>query len=86
MYETVRGTVGAHLEDALGKPVDIARLTDDTALNSLGLDSLLTISALVALAEDCGADLGDYADTLVAPQTVGDLVAMTEQFMADAPA
>jgi acyl carrier protein len=81
MPDLVRDRAAAHLESALGKPVDISELTDDTPLNTLGLDSLLTISALVGLSEDYGVDLSKYADTLTAPRTVGDLIAIATQFM-----
>ena len=84
MSDTVRDKAAEHLEVALGKPIDLYDLTDDTPLNTLGLDSLLTISALVGLSEDYGVDLAKYADTVVAPRTVGDLLAIATQFMEEA--
>ena len=57
------------------------QLPDDTALNTLGLDSLLTISVLVTLLEDCGVDLGEHADSLVTPSTLGDLYDIAGRFM-----
>ncbi|HXM54074.1 MAG TPA: acyl carrier protein [Candidatus Dormibacteraeota bacterium] len=83
MPDPVRDRAAVHLETALGRPVDLSELTDDTPLNTLGLDSLLTISALVGLSEDYGVDLAEYADTLAAPSTVGDLVAIATRFMRD---
>ena len=81
--DPVRDRAAAHLETALGKPVDLTDMTDDTPLNTLGMDSLLTISALVGLSEDYGVDLEKYADTLAAPRTVGDLLAIATRFEAE---
>ena len=83
MPDPVRDRAAVHLGSALGKPVDLADLTDDTPLNTLGLDSLLTISALVGLSEDYGVDLAKYADSLAAPRTIGDLLAIATQFKED---
>ncbi|MGW4158343.1 rhodanese-like domain-containing protein [Streptomyces sp. NPDC004788] len=83
MSATVKDKVAAYLEAALGKPVDLSPLPDDTALNSLGLDSLLTISVLVTLLEDCGVDLGEHADSLVTPSSLGDLYAIAERFTGE---
>ncbi|MEV6805766.1 rhodanese-like domain-containing protein [Streptomyces sp. NPDC017405] len=82
MSVAVKDKVAEYLEAALGKPVDLSPLPDDTPLNTLGLDSLLTISVLVTLLEDCGVDLGEHADSLVTPSTLGDLYAVAERFMA----
>ncbi|WP_107081610.1 rhodanese-like domain-containing protein [Streptomyces sp. SBT349] len=84
VYDTVKDKVAAYLEAALGKPVDLSPLPDDTPLNTLGLDSLLTISVLVTLLEDCGVDLGEHADSLVTPSTLGDLYAIADRFMGEA--
>ncbi|MCY0936824.1 rhodanese-like domain-containing protein [Streptomyces sp. H34-S4] len=65
--------------------MDLSPLPDDTALNALGVDSLLNISILVTLLEDCGVDLGEHADSLVTPSTLGDLYAIAGRFM-DEPA
>ncbi|MEU3955035.1 rhodanese-like domain-containing protein [Streptomyces achromogenes] len=88
MSVAAREKVAGYLEEALGKPVDLSPLPDDTALNALGLDSLLTINVLVTLLEDCGVDLGEHADSLVTPSTLGDLYAIADRFMApeEAPA
>jgi hypothetical protein len=86
MSDLVKDRAAKQLEMALGRPVDLSELTDDTPLNTLGLDSLLIISALVGLAEDSGVDLADYADTLTAPRTAGDLLAMATQFQEDGQA
>ncbi|MDF3142355.1 MULTISPECIES: rhodanese-like domain-containing protein [unclassified Streptomyces] len=83
MSEAVKDKVAEYLETATGKPVDLDPLPDDTPLNTLGLDSLLTISVLVTLLEDCGVDLGEHADSLVTPSTLGDLYAVAARFMAD---
>ncbi|MGG2459274.1 rhodanese-like domain-containing protein [Streptomyces sp. RGM 3693] len=83
MSVAVKDKVAENLEAALGKPVDLDPLPDDTALNTLGLDSLLTISVLVTLLEDCGVDLGEHADSLVTPSTLGDLFAIADRFMGD---
>jgi len=83
MPVAVSDKVAEYLEAVLGKPVDLSPLPDDTPLNTLGLDSLLTISVLVALLEDCGVDLGEYADSLVTPSTLGDLSAIADRFMGD---
>ncbi|MCP9986109.1 MULTISPECIES: rhodanese-like domain-containing protein [Streptomyces] len=87
MSVVVKEKVAEYLEAALGKPVDLSPLPDDTPLNTLGLDSLLTISVLVTLLEDCGVDLGEHADSLVTPSTLGDLYAIADRFMGeqDAP-
>jgi rhodanese-related sulfurtransferase/acyl carrier protein len=81
MSAAVKDKVAGYLEEALGTPVDIGQLPDDTTLTALGLDSLLTISVLVSLLEDCGVDLGEHADTLVTPSTLGDLVAIANRFV-----
>lgn len=79
--DPVKEKVAAYLETALGKPVDLAPLPDATPLNTLGLDSLLTISVLVTLLEDAGVDLGEHADSLVTPSTLGDLYAIAGRFL-----
>ncbi|MFF2774382.1 rhodanese-like domain-containing protein [Streptomyces sp. NPDC058052] len=81
--DTVKEKVGAYLETALGKPVDLSPLPDSTPLNTLGLDSLLTISVLVTLLEDAGVDLGEHADSLVTPSTLGDLYALADRFLGE---
>lgn len=81
MREEVRDLLVIHLGEALGRPVDMKQLTDDTALATLGLDSILTINTLVTLSEECGVDLAEYADTLDTPQAVGDLLEITARFM-----
>ncbi|GAA2934957.1 rhodanese-like domain-containing protein [Streptomyces enissocaesilis] len=83
MSVAVKDKVAENLEAALGKPVDLDPLPDDTSLSTLGLDSLLTISVLVTLLEDCGVDLGEHADSLVTPSTLGDLYAIAGRFMGD---
>jgi len=82
MSAAVKDKVAEYLEEALGEPVDVVQLPDDTTLNTLGLDSLLTISVLVSLLEDCGVDLGEHADSLVTPSTLGDLFDIAGRFMA----
>ncbi|MFF4710518.1 rhodanese-like domain-containing protein [Streptomyces eurythermus] len=82
MSVAAKEKVAEYLEEALGKPVDLSPLPDDTALNTLGLDSLLTINVLVTLLEDCGVDLGEHADSLVTPSTLGDLYAIADRFTA----
>lgn len=81
MSAPVKDKIAGCLEEALGAPVDIVDLPDDTALTALGLDSLLTISVLVSLLEDCGVDLGEYADSLVTPSTLGDLFDIAGRLM-----
>ncbi|MEU7635295.1 MULTISPECIES: rhodanese-like domain-containing protein [unclassified Streptomyces] len=81
MSVAVKDKVAEYLEAALGKPVDLDPLPDDTTLNTLGLDSLLTISVLVTLLEDCGVDMGEHADSLVTPSSLGDLFAIADRFM-----
>jgi rhodanese-related sulfurtransferase/acyl carrier protein len=81
MSAAVKDKVAEYLEEALGKPVDVVELSDDTALGALGLDSLLTISVLVTLLEDCGVDLGEHADSLVTPSTLGDLFGIAGRFL-----
>ncbi|MEY9839839.1 rhodanese-like domain-containing protein [Streptacidiphilus sp. EB103A] len=80
MSVAVKDKVAEYLEAALGSPVNLVPLPDDTALSSLGLDSLLTISVLVTLLEDCGVDLGEHADSLVTPSTLEDLYAIANRF------
>ncbi|GGY65305.1 rhodanese-like domain-containing protein [Streptomyces omiyaensis] len=79
--DTVKDKVAEYLDAALGKPVDLAPLPDTTPLNTLGLDSLLTISVLVTLLEDAGVDLGEHADSLVTPSTLGDLYEIADRFL-----
>ncbi|MEU5696355.1 rhodanese-like domain-containing protein [Actinosynnema sp. NPDC020468] len=81
MSVAVKEKVAEYLEAALGKPVDLAPLPDDTPLNDFGLDSLSTIGVLVTLLEDCGVDLGEHADSLVTPSTLDDLYAIADRFM-----
>ncbi|ACU38067.1 sulfurtransferase [Actinosynnema pretiosum subsp. pretiosum] len=81
--DDVKDKVADYLEAALGKPVDLGALPDDAPLGVLGLDSLTTIGVLVALLEDAGVDLGEYADSLVTPSTLGDLYALADRFAAD---
>lgn len=83
MSVAVKDKVAEYLEAALGKSVDLSPLPDDTPLNTLGLDSLLTISVLVTLLEDCGVDLGEHADSLVTPSTLGDLYAIADRFTGE---
>ena len=83
MSVAVQDKVAECLEAVLGRPVDLAPLPDDTPLNSFGLDSLLTISVLVTLLEDCGVDLVEHADSLVTPSTLGDLSAIAGRFLVD---
>lgn len=83
MSVAVKDKVAECLEAVLGRPVDLAPLPDDTPLDTFGLDSLLTISVLVTLLEDCGVDLGEHADSLVTPNTLGDLSAIADRFMED---
>lgn len=86
MSAVVKEKVAGYLGEALGSPVDV-NMPDDTTLTTLGLDSLLTISVLVSLLEDCGVDLGEHADSLVTPSTLGDLCDIAGRFMDDeAPA
>jgi rhodanese-related sulfurtransferase len=82
MSVAVNERVGGYLEAVLGKPVDLAGLPEGTALSTLGLDSLATISVLVTLLEDSGVDLAEHADSLVTPSTVGDLSAIADRFLA----
>lgn len=82
MSAAVKDKVAEYLEEALGTPVDVAQLPEDTTLTTLGLDSLATISVLVSLLEDCGVDLGEHADSLVTPSSLGDLFNIAGRFMA----
>lgn len=83
MSVAVKDKVTEYLEGALDRPLDLAQMPDDTALNTLGLDSLLTISILVTILEDCDVDLTEHADSLVTPSTIGDLIAIAGRFMED---
>jgi rhodanese-related sulfurtransferase len=83
MTAAVKDKVAEYLGGALGQPLDLSQLSDNTALSTLGLDSLLTIGVLVALLEDCHVDLAEHADSLVTPSTIGDLVAIADRFMDD---
>lgn len=83
MSVAVQDKVAECLETVLGRPVDLTPLPDDTPLNSFGLDSLMTISVLVTLLEDCGVDLVEHADSLVTPSTLGDLSAIAGRFMTE---
>ena len=81
MSVVVKDKVAEYLGTALGRPVDLTALSDDTALSSFGLDSLSTIGVLVTLLEDCGVDLTEHADSLVTPSTLDDLYAVAGRFM-----
>lgn len=83
MSVAVKKRVTKYLEEALGKSVDIRQYSDDTTLNALGLDSLLTVGVMVSLLEDSNVDIGEYADSLVTPSTLGDLFDIANQFMSD---
>jgi rhodanese-related sulfurtransferase/acyl carrier protein len=83
MSVIVKDKIAEYLELALGKPVDLTPVPDDTPLNTFGLDSLSTISVLVTILEDCGVDLGEHADSLVTPSTLEDLYAIAGRFMGD---
>jgi acyl carrier protein len=83
MDDDVRAVVARHLELALGAPVPLDGVPDDASLESLGLDSLAVVSALVGLSEECGADLVAYMDRLVAPRVLGDLLGTTAEWLAD---
>ncbi|WP_268531832.1 rhodanese-like domain-containing protein [Cellulomonas sp. CW35] len=78
--QAVRAKVAQYLEGALGRPVDDS-VPDDTALSDLGLDSLLTISVIVALLDDAGVDLVDNPDALETPSTIADLHDMAARFL-----
>ncbi|HWO66810.1 MAG TPA: rhodanese-like domain-containing protein [Umezawaea sp.] len=81
MSVAVKDKIAEYLEMALGKPVDLAPVPDDTPLNTFGLDSLSTIAVLVTLLEDCGVDMVEHADSLVTPSTLDDLYAIADRFM-----
>lgn len=81
MSAVVKDKVAEYLGTALGRPVDLAAMSDDTALSSFGLDSLSTIGVLVTLLEDCGVDLTEHADSLVTPSTLDDLYAVAGRFL-----
>jgi len=83
MTVAIKEKVAGYIGTAVGKPVDLAPLPDDTPLNTLGLDSLATIGVLVTLLEDCDVDLGKHADSLVTPSTLNDLYAIATRFMPD---
>jgi len=83
MSLVIKAKVAKYLEDALGKPVIINQYPADTPLNEVGLDSLATIGVLVSMLEDSGVDMGEYADSLVTPSTLGDLFEIAKRFMAD---
>ena len=82
MSVEVKNKVAKYLEQVLGNPVDVFQYSDDTTLTTLGLDSLMNIDLMVSLLEDCGVDLGEHADSLVTPSTLGDLYAITNRFMS----
>jgi rhodanese-related sulfurtransferase len=87
MSVAVKEKVADCLEAELGRPVDLSQMPGDTALNSFGLDSLSTIGVVVTILEDCGVDLGEYADALVTPSTLDDLYAIAGRFIkTDDPA
>lgn len=81
--DTVKGKVAGYLEGALGRPVDASSVSEETALRELGLDSLLTISVIVNLLDDCGVDMIEHADSLVTPSTLGDLHALAARFLEE---
>ncbi|MBD7998108.1 rhodanese-like domain-containing protein [Oerskovia gallyi] len=78
--DTVKRDIAGYLEAALGRPVDVHSLADDTPLNTLGLDSLLTISVVATLLDESGVDLLEHSDSLVTPSTLADLYALGVRF------
>lgn len=84
MSAAMKENVSKYLEEALGRPVDIYQYSDDTTLSAMGLDSMLTVGVLVSLLEDSSVDVGEYADSLVAPSTLGDLFDIANRFMSEA--
>ena len=78
--DDVKAKVAGYLEGALGRPVD-ATVPGETPLSDLGLDSLLTISVIVTLLDDCGVDMIEHADSLVTPSTLADLHALAARFL-----
>lgn len=57
---------------------DPALLHLETRLRDIGLDSIATVSVLMALGEEMGADLDRMVDDVVLPVTLGDLCALAE--------
>jgi hypothetical protein len=80
MHDTIDGVLSRQLSAALGRQLEVGALPADTELSNLGLDSILAITTLIGLAEECGTDLELYAETLSTPVTLGDLRAVVAMF------
>lgn len=80
MRDTITDAVSRHLSATLGRSLDVASMSEDTQLSSIGLDSILAITTLIGLAEEFETDLEHYADNLATPGTIGDLISMVAMF------
>ncbi|MFF8386907.1 acyl carrier protein [Streptomyces kanasensis] len=77
MPQHLHDAVADTLADLTGTPAD--RLTPDTPLADLGLDSLLAEELLTVLAEKHGITPADGADSALGPHaTVGDVLALLD--------
>jgi len=76
--EMVRRLIAAQITDL----PDQNALSPITKLTELGIDSLATVSLLVALAEETGVTLEDFADNLELPNSIEDLCILAETFLA----
>jgi len=61
---------------------DQGALVPGKKLNELGIDSLATVSLMVGLSAETGANLEDFADNIELPTSVHDLCVLAETFMA----
>ena len=68
------------IRQQLDSDTAISGLTPQTAFFELGIDSLATVSLMVALADAADVDLEDFADNLETPATVAALCQMAAMF------
>ncbi len=80
MHDAIIQVLARHVGETLARPIDLASMSSDTELSSLGLDSISIIGILVSLSEEYGVDLGEYVDDLAAPRTLQELITLTTTF------
>lgn len=56
-------------------------IAEDQNLYEFGIDSLATVSLLVALAEETGIDLEQFIDDMDTPRSVSDIVSIAKKFL-----
>lgn len=56
-------------------------IAEDQNLYEFGIDSLATVSLLVALAEETDIDLEQFIDDMDTPRSVSDIVSIAKKFL-----